>query len=76
MKLPLNNLCVDTAIEALQQRISAPSWQTMFEHSRASRVDDSGEWLLQHPLLSEVLRERQNRLAGTGANVLFVKGRR
>lgn len=64
---------IDAAIKSLQERIAAPSWSIAFEHARNHRVQDSGEWLLAHPTLTDYLDNTSS--VQRNSNVLFVYGK-
>lgn len=70
----LLTLVKDTAILELQQRVGAPVWATRFEHARSHRVEESGEWLLAHPLVAKHI-ENEGVECSKHANVLFLYGK-
>ncbi|KAF1846338.1 uncharacterized protein K460DRAFT_282847 [Cucurbitaria berberidis CBS 394.84] len=49
-------------------------WATTFEHARSHRVDESGEWLLAHPLVAGLI-EDSSAATARRPNVLFLYGK-
>jgi hypothetical protein len=62
----------DATVEDLQRRIAAPAWATTFEHARSHRIDESGDWLLSHPLLTKFTQGGRDTNCTRLANVLFI----
>jgi Cdc6-like AAA superfamily ATPase len=66
---------IDSAVEAVQQRVAAPAWAATFEHARNHRVYESGEWLLSHPLFAGFLEERRTVTGARHKNVFLIYGK-
>ncbi|KAH7348267.1 hypothetical protein BKA66DRAFT_447366 [Pyrenochaeta sp. MPI-SDFR-AT-0127] len=69
-----NKVNLSAAIAELQRRVGAPVWANTFENARSHRLDESGEWLLAHPLMTALI-EHNSAATSKHANVLFLYGK-